>query len=575
MESTPGSLCKRANLRNCRELSPVFLAFSAFVSALSLVFSSCTLFTGGDLIPLEIDNGASREELAVAARFVSSIDDVPGFFRTALADSGILAVQIAIRNGSAASLRIHDSNGMDLGPEFKGIRLVCGKDTLDPVPPQYACAALLGSKRTGRYRVPTALEIAASPIFPPYAAYSLYKELSVGRFYRPLRAKSFFENLPSGLLLARRLEPGEELRGWVYFEKRESSDCENCEIVVTACIAKDEFRTIEGYDFAFVREESSGDELEEESAMEKVACRCMLSLVGEGKKSSLHCTPVSISKNGLENSSSRIADINAKETSIADASCRGDRMAVALNFVSKSRILSFRCNSDLLSNGSWTMPRAAKRVFQVEDGIIAVSRTGVGYFLGATKRTEMSHFKLSREVEDAALDGERLIVFDREMGNLSFGVSSEDRFALLSRSRREIGAKRVIGASSNVRAILGVGKSLVGDTLLYCDRETGGVMRRIVLPGRVYAASLSGSSAVIQLEDGTLMKTGPRPLGKLQVEQAGWLPFKARAILALPEGFIAVASDGRIADGFISTYNPARAGAVETSTRVLRGEGSR
>jgi hypothetical protein len=524
---------------------------------------------------LEAGRAASGDALAAAARFVAADDKVPGFFKEGLGEKGVIAVQAVIRNDGPSPLLVYASNGMEIGPGFAGIRLVCGADTMAPLHPGEVTAILAGARRSRNYRHPGAFELVASPLLPPFGVYTLYKEASVGRFYRPLFGRSLHPPLPSGLLAPIRLEPGVERRGWLYFEAPSGAGALAGEMLVTACAPIETPDRIAGYDFEFCREEEpAAPERGGAGDTAGAAPRgdredgFLFSLVREGARSGLRCASVRALLDGPHARSARVAEIAAKSAEIADVSRRGGRAAVALNFTSKSRVLVLDCGDDPAIADDRAFARGIRRVFSVADGIYALTENGFGHFFGDGARAGVSGTKLTRGFGDAAVSGGRIHVFSEDKGLMIFDASASSRFALLEKPPVRRGDRRVVGALDGVLALLCRGGALAGDTLVFFDPSTKAEIRRGVLAGRVIRASTARSSVVAQLEDGTVLRIAAGPLGSFRILEAGWLPFGARAIEALPGAFIAVGADGSFAAGGIGAFRPGSRGAVEVSATV-------
>ncbi len=528
----------------------------ATLCAVAAAAASCALFEKRPPRVLEPAPGTAGGALDAAAAFVSPEDKVPGFFKKTLDACGVLAVQVVVRNGGGAPLLVHTSNGMELGAGFAGARLVCGGDTLNPLHPGEVTAILAGARRTKGYRHPGSFEMVASPIIPPVGLYMIYKEASVGRFYRPLFNRSFYPALRGGCLGAVRLEPGEERRGWLYFESPPGGRREACELLLGACVPLAVPDTIEGYEFEFSREEGPS------------AGGYLFALVREGKRSGLMRVSVKSLLDDPEALPERVAGVAAKAAAIADVSSLGERTVVALNFTSTSRAIVLGGGASPGESGGRAFSRAIKRVFPVADGTCVVTENGFAHFFDEETREGVPGTKLTRGFDEVALDRGRLFVFTRDKGLMVFDVAEGSRFSLVEKRNLSRGDRSVSGALGGSLALVSRGASLAGDTLSFFDLDGKAESRRGALAGRVVRASTSGSSVVLQLEDGTVLRLAAGPLGSFRIVEAGWLPFGARALKALDEAFIAVGAAGEIASGKIAAYRPGSRGAIETSVRV-------
>jgi hypothetical protein len=84
----------------------------------------------------------------------------------------------------------------------------------------------------------------------------------------------------------------------------------------------------------------------------------------------------------------------------------------------------------------------------------------------------------------------------------------------------------------------------------------------------VLAAASSGSSLVLQFQDGTIARIVRGTGGIFSLVEAGFLPFEARTLAARSDGFIAVGDGGAFVAGSVGSFSPGVRGALELSVQV-------
>lgn len=524
--------------------------------------------------PAVLEARAESPSAAVTAnaRFVRPDDKVPGFFKTSLADSGYAAVQVVLRNAGGDELWIHSANGMELGPGFAGIRLVCGADTLEPAHPAEVASALMGAKKAQRFRKPGALGFAMSPMLPPLGVFTIYEEVVSGRFYRPLFGKSLYPALQSGLFEPIRLPPGEERRGWLYFAVAPSRRDTAWALLVTACVPPAAPRSkLAGYDFLFSRPSLArgGSLAGSPGAVATSGEEYLYALAKEKKTSVLSRWSVSDLEGDPVPAPARIETFATKTADLVDAEQGDARGAVAVNFKSKSRAIGVAGGQEPRVAVERSFPRALRRVAVLGDRIAAITENGFAFVVGAGSRPAGNGTSLARGFDDGVFIGDTLFAFSNERGlDLHAAVAGSAELAFAARYAARRGGRVVAGASEDAIVVLHRGKRIVPDTLVYFHPTARNEMRRGALPGRVRRLSCGEAGVVLQLEDGTVLRISAGPRGSFRIDEAGYLPFAAIALKALPGRFIAVGPDGLLVAGRVGAFRPGRGGAYETAVPV-------
>jgi hypothetical protein len=538
---------------------------------LILPTSSCKLIHTRAVSELDFANEPAGSDLAVAAHFTRDTDGAPRFFREILPDSGVVAVFVGVRNNGNLPLVIFSSNGMELEQGFDGFVLAANGKRYLPLHPKDVVERILGIRKAGRYRRTGGFGIVLGTIMPPAGAYFIYNEVDVGRFYRPLFSRSLFPALPSGLLRPIELAPGETKSGFLYFDVGTAAVSDSvvgtdfrgktrsvripfegttCDLYVEPCIPIAARDTIPGYDFSFT------------------AGSLFVLRRAPGGKTELLRAPVGTDARSPLGAFETLMVISSKTASIAAAAVRGDTAAVAVNFKSKSKVYLIELGAPARVLGEQTFSRGIDRVFLSEAGILVQTSDGFCRLLSAENVEQTAYVRLGAEVDDTAVMGDRLLAFQRTRGLALFGASRGNALESLGGRGLPKGRRRVVGFLDDKLVILSRGKETEGDTITLFLKDNLSEIRRMELAGRAREVVSDGSSLLVQLEDGTLLRLAPAPLARLAVAEAAYLPFAARALACMETGFIAVGHGGILAAGPLGDYAPGSRGMFDVVTTV-------
>ncbi len=530
-------------------------AVLALCALAAIMTPSCRLPQRGSSADIGLESAPTGTDLAAAARFAIPGDDVPESFLKTLPDSGIVPVRVSIRNEGAVPLFIHSANGMNLSRGFEGFALVDGGTIRLPLAPKEVAEILLGSSKTGRYRMRGATSFVAGTLLAPVGAFFMYTEVDIGRHYRPIFNKSFYPALESGMMKPVRIAPGEERSGYLYFAIPPGERPDSCELLVRACLAQPAPRSLPGSSFIFSRGDPAG----------------YLFKLGEAADGSAHgLYAARVAALGAESDPAWtfVAPVASKSASLADASIAGTLAACGVNFMAKGRVYLARLGEKtaLLEERSFT--RKIGRVFVASGGAFVVTEDRFCHYFDAASGTWALGVKLGIEIDDIALVNERLLAFSKAKGISFFDASGAAPLARRGEKPLRAAKRTAIGLLGGDLVLLTRGSSVRCDTLALLDTGAMGEIGRGSLPGKVRAASSDGSNLVVQFEDGTIARI-VRGSGELfAVAEAGYLPFEARALRAVPEGFMAIGEGGAFAAGSVGSFGPGVRGALELSVRV-------
>jgi hypothetical protein len=524
------------------------VAALALCLAAAFPISSCRLGTRGSLSDVGMKGEPTGTELAVSARFVTADDDVSGFFKKLMPDSGITPVRVAIRNDGDATLLIHSANGMDVGTPFEGLSLVAGGTTYLPVHPKDAVAL-----------------------------YLVYNEVDIGRYYRPLFGKSIFRALEDGMFEPVRLEPGQERTGYLYFAIPRGARPDSCELVVRASVSSGTPYSLTGSHFTLSRDEFpffSAEGGEDQSKANISSCDApygyLFALAEDAGTpvKGLYLARVRSLDPESDSLWTRMSDVSSKSAAIADATCLGSLAACAVNFKSKSRVYFLQCGEDPRAYGERYFPRGVRHVFLHSGGAFVVTDNGFCHSYSGSSHSWRRGVKLGMDVEETGLYRGRLFAFLKNKEINVFGESESGVLTLVERHSLQERAMSAIGLVGGKLALLNRGEATRGDAISLFDVDSMSQMTMKRLSGKVAAAASDGSSLVVQFEEGTLVRLVPGSGDAFDVAEAGYLPFTARVLKAAPHGFIAIGKTGAFVVGEIGSWSPGASGAVETSVRV-------
>ena len=494
--------------------------FAALALCLAAAFSipSCRLFTRGSPSDAGMKGEPTGTDLAVAARFVSEDDDVSGFFKKLMPDSGITPVRVSIRNDGSGTLLIHSANGMNMGTPFEGFSLVAGGTTYLPLHPKDVVAKLLGERKAQRYRRHGAFGFVASTFFPPVALYLAYNEVDIGRYYRPLFSKSLYRAREDGMLEPVRLEPGQERDGYLYFAIPKEVKADSCELVVRASEPSGATYPLTGGHFTLSRDEFpyfSAEAGEDQSKANISSCDApygyLFALADDPGTpvKGLYLARVRSLDPEADSLWTRMADVSSKSAAIADATCLGSLAACAVNFKSKSRVYFLQCGEDLRVYADRYFSRGVRHVFLHAGGAYVVTDNGFCHSYSGSTHSWRHGVKLGMDVDETGLYRGRLYAFLKGGVVNVFGESESGSLAIVERHTLQERAASAIGLVGGKLALLNRGGATRGDAISLFDVDSMSQATMARLSGTVAAAASDGSSLVVQFEEGTLVRLVP------------------------------------------------------------------
>jgi hypothetical protein len=552
----------------------VALALAAV--AVSVFMNSCR-----SKIPADVTLGAADEaagtvgieaepqDLVITATLLPGRKDIEKRFETYLPDSGIVPVEITVKNNSDMTICLRAANGMPLPEIYNGFILEHGDKRFPLLSPSQALSLMMAEGKSLEYRKPGIFDAVVGIAFPPSLFYYGYKEVSIGRFYRAMYKNSLYPPRKSGILEPLRLGPGDEAKGFLYFfvlpedspyptgadaaAAGSSSGPQGVDRAKgTPCILVRPTMPLEAADTLGIRDAVL-------ARVERPAgsgSRCgggaqvvfALGLAGKWEHGDVlagHLDDMLV--RGGE-SAFAVSSYSSKKSRIADASACGGRAACAVNFKSSSTV----CLVDLEGNPwigtSHDLDRRCSRVILIGSGFITMTEDGECRFTRFGETLPARTMRMGTKSQDLYLDGDRLVVLSEEDITLC-GASGDDLLKRYERLPLARARRRMIGREGSVFYIIHETSRVGGDTLAVYDAETFDELWRTPLPGRIEFAGIE-RGLLLQIEDGTILHMS-RDAGadSLRIDAAGYAPAPAGAISYRDDGFIVMGKNGVISEG--------------------------
>ncbi|MBD3178253.1 MAG: hypothetical protein GF417_00895, partial [Candidatus Latescibacteria bacterium] len=174
-------------LKKCGIRRTIPAVLTLFIIIISLQVSSCRRLAYSTVT----FDGSPEDDLQLKAHILSDPEEINQLFHSFLPDSGILPVQVGVRNNSDGAVIIQGSPVHGLKGELSGFELIVDSGGEIPLTPMEVVSIMKGESSSG-YRRKGVGRTTAGIIFPPLGAYYIYDEATVGRLFRPLTDRSFF-----------------------------------------------------------------------------------------------------------------------------------------------------------------------------------------------------------------------------------------------------------------------------------------------------------------------------------------------------------------------------------------------
>lgn len=555
----------------------------------------------------------------VHARFLPGRGEIEQLFKWHMPDSGVVPVQITLRNNDVVPFTIYCRSGVGGDESLRGFSLLVDGEEIELLHPINVLQRMIGTEKHVSYSDSKSKKIVAGTLLPPLGGYFLYNEFKIGRYYRPLFEHSFHRSLPSGLLLPLTLEPGETARGYLYFllagedsPYAESGDTGNdhggegdvagerlpvlhkdYELRLRAYRSQSFSDSISVFDAVFPRRVDPRRSCEGVTGKVKSTDRAfdekfILALHGrpeEGEDILFGCGRVDELLYRFDEGFSEIEMLSGERARLTDAVACGPLVACALDFTGKSRCYLIEVGGNAVHlMGRMLLPRRTRYLSFAEDGLLVVTADDFCRFFSLSDMEERRSVRLGHAVKGVARCGDRLAVWDGMRGLCMYGTAGETLLEELERYRLpKSGDLDVVGcdAESATATILLRGSGGAGDTLaVYALGGDAGFRERtrLVLPARVAALCVCGTDCVVQLDGGLLIRLD---LGEsvtaraaedgsadVLVRETAFLPFTLRALTCIGNELVGIGERGIVVRGSIADFSPDASLARESRCAV-------
>jgi hypothetical protein len=483
-----------------------------------------------------------------------------------------------VRNNEILPVRIHTANAMELEEGFNGFVLEAGGDTHLPFHPLEVVMVMRGLKNTERHGSAGTVRIAASMVVaPPLGLVFLYKELRYGRHVRSLSDRSLHPVMASGLMEPVLLEPGEERSGYCYFFLPDESNPYRAggtgspEVPIKLLVsASASIAPIDTFRFKDCRIARYDGRKRDGGDGDPPCTDLLFAIQGPDERNASRLVMARLSD--LANVPDRLivelAPVASKSAGIADVSIRGDKVACAVNFRSKSRVYLFHLGEPPELIRSERFSRKIDRIFLIEDGMLVISGGKHCRFLLGDALRERRSVRFGYDVADAMLLDAELCVFHEKRGIRIYGASKGRMLEEIERKPLPAGKRRVAAVLGDRLVLVHRSRKTVGDTLTFFDRETMMETDGVPFPGAIVYVGAIGNDCIIQLEDGTVLVFRIGPTGGPELGDAMYLPFPITALSRTDSRLNVISKDGLFMTGRREDFRPGTHGILEAGTGI-------
>jgi hypothetical protein len=524
---------------------------------------------GGPSLGEAADTDSTSAGVLMAAYFIPDRNEIEKRFKTFLPDSGIVSIEVTVRNGTERPVMIHTSHGLDAPEPFHGFTLTAGGDEYIPIAPIDVLSLLHGKGKPVRYKRPGIFDAVVSIALPTAVLYYGHREVSVGRHYRSIFKQSIFEATKNGTVRAIRLEPGEEATGSLFFylppdvnpynlgEKTFGVDSvKAAELALTLrpswVRVYDAIPGTEGLSdaaAAYITDAGAG-----ETALNAERTGILFALPTGGKWRGGGMLAGLIPE-VLEQGESAMYEISTRLSAtavIAGTAATSDHAACAVNFKATSKIFIVDISGPPTLLGEIDLDRKIRRIFLTEEGLLVATSEGRCRYISLDGMKERRDVKTGRDVRDLFLDGDRIFVLGGKELSI-YGAAQSDPLRLIERRPFTEAKRRFVGIQSDLLYILHGSDDAGWDTLTVCERGSLEEMARTVLPAPARFSDAHGAGLLLQLDGGLLLSSiVDRASHEFKIEVVGHVPFEIALIERTENGYRVVGRDGSFAEGDIA-----------------------
>jgi len=507
--------------------------------------------------------------IEISAQYLTDPEEIDQLFHAFLPDSGIVPVQIGVRNMDTASVLIHQAAIPLLKNRFEGVTLE-GKDTTSaPMSVMEVMDRLMGEE-AAKYKRKGIASYITTTVLPAVRAYYLFDEATRGRVVNSLTSNSFFPVNSAYFHEPVRLEPGEKRVGYLFFparvtgkpytsmempdeKRRDETEIRyflredykpSIQVAIQAGVVDRNFDPASS-----VRENLSYYDVKLMEPNDAVVCGLSGFLLREdgGGDSVLEMfEPVSQSPAGLREAARTRVDALGSRAELAGAIRRGEYAACAVNFTRKSRVYLLHRQADgfqLLrkkDHKSKVIGLAAS-----DSGIFTVIESGeCRYSPFEKEKAKNPYLKSGADIDGVFIKGEELSIFSGGRCR-TFSASPGSLFEPAGEFELSKSNGRFIGEFKGRAVFIHAMDETRGDTLVLVNPEDGKEAGRVWVQGGIEGAWPGEDVILVQLGRSLVIRYIPEG-GGLAADGAAFLASKALQIRASGRGAVAFCDNGEV-----------------------------
>ncbi len=507
--------------------------------------------------------------IEVSAQYLTDPEEIDQLFHVFLPDSGIVPVQVGIKNRDTVSVLVYQPVISPLKDRFGGVRLEAGDTTSAPMSVMEVMQRLMGEKAS-KYRRKGFASYIATKVLPAFGAYYLFDEATRGRVVKALTSNSFFPANSAFFHEPVRLEPGAKRVGYLFFPagvtgtpytSREVPDKKRKDKTEIKHFLTDDYKPSlqlviqaipmdRNFDPAnSIRENLPYYDIKLMEPDDTAVCGLSGFLLREdgGTDSVLEMLePVSQSPAGVRDAARTLVDALDSGADLAGAVRRGDYAACAVNFTRKSRVYLLHRGTDgfqLLrkkDHDSKVIGLAAS-----ERGLFTITESGFCVYSPFVEEgAKNPYLKLGTDIDGVFIKGKELNVFSGDRRRI-FSTSRNSLFEPAGEFDLSSAKRRFIGDLNGRAVFVHAMDETRGDTLVLLDPADGKEEGRVCVQGGIEGAWPGDNNIMAQLGRGLVIRYIPED-GGLAVDGAALLASKALQIRAAGRGAIAFCENGQV-----------------------------
>ncbi len=530
-----------------------------------LVLASCrSKSAGGPSLGGEAVADSAVSGVSVTAYLIPDREEIEERFGLCLPDSGIVPIEVTIRNETDHPLVIHTSHGLAAPEPFHGFTLATNGSEYVPIEPLDVLAVLFAGRKWVGYRSPGIFDAVIGVAVPPALFYYGHRELTVGRRYRSIFKHSIYNKTKGGAIRPIIVEPGGEASGALFFylppdvnpyrtgEEAagiDSARAASLGLMVRPCAERslDTLSGVEGWNDAAAAFPASRTPGESAAAHGRDEILFALPaggkwrggglLVGRADEVLLRGAEAMVEVSGKISSSARIAGTAAA----------GERAACAINFKATSSVYIVDISGPPALLGEIDLDRKIERIFLTGEACIIATNDNRCRYISLDGMKELRNVKIGRHLRDLILDGDRLLVMEEKELSI-YNAAPPDPLVLYEQRPIPEADRRFVGIRDDMLYILHGAEKTARDTLAVYQNGPFFELARMVLPAAVRFADIRGDGLRLQLDGGLLLSVlFHRETREFEAEVICHLPFDAALIAKREEGYTVLGRDGSLA----------------------------